>query len=408
MLSTIDVEAWCKDLLYGSTCELPAGIYQLDKASIRPGITIDARKATFIPKSADVKDRTVTLNGGDRWIGGRFDAGAFRLGDALAAKIAALPEGKEINDAVECPPVLYTASPDVSIERALFNGFERPIMAVNAHYLSIEKVGLTGFYAGKYDPTTKIDAKTKDFTRTSYGIYINGGRSGSIRDVKCLKSGGAVVLGSAGPGGMPQNWLIERVIGIDLGDNGVYLSSAERCEVQNCMLQNVAGVAVKLRGSDHLADRVTAIDCWQGVGIEGVGEVADAYGANGAASRVERCTFMDIGHIGVWSDLHRGLMPRDGSIERNHFLRCPASIVESPSTTSCAISLRGGRGFRIDNNIVEDCKGEVWLHLGQNVPTGESIDAWSIGRGNRILGGSNKVKIFNHVIDFFDDTGLYG
>jgi hypothetical protein len=380
-------------LPYGSTYELPPVDIGLDVAKFPPGITIDARQARFLPVSADVDKRTVTLSGGSRWIGGRFDAGKLALRDQLKAKIAALPEGTEIDDTVHCPPALYTEAANVTIEKASFSGFERPIMAVNANRFELLDTIINGIWDGAYNPETKIDPATKDFIRTTYGVHIGGGRNSRIERLTVNRAGGAVVVGSAGKAGLPSAWKITDVIGNLLGDNGVYLSSAQDCEVASCQFANVSGVAVKLRGTGHTADRITANACFQGVGIEGVGKIADDFGSNGSGHQVTRCTFRDLGHCGVWAGDHLGLFARDYTIANNLFIRAPFSLFGATSMTACPISLRGGQGARILGNTFENCAGDCWLHIGQWLAADAKMTGWTVDALNTVRGGSLDVRV---------------
>lgn len=406
MASTKDIAEWARNAGYGATVVVPEGLYAIETAIVEEGRTIDARRATFFVADPAVEGRTISLLDSVHWIGGDFVSTNIDLGAAYLEKVKAVPAGQEIDDAKHCPAVfLVNGDDNVWIERARFAGVERAVAAIKSQNLRLEKLRCQGFFSApaKVTKDWKLDPLIKDFTRTTYAIYVQGGDRGQIKDVDVNNAGGAVVLGSAGAG-LPDGWLIDRITGDHFGDNGIYLSSGRNCTIQNCDLEDSGGSMIKVRGYGHVVSRNILKNGLDGIGVEGIGKTADPYGANGAGCIVEKNVIDGMRTCGIWTAENGEFFPRDVQIVGNYLKGAPDGINPFGNMTKCALSLRGGEGFVIDRNTIEDCKGEVWLHLAQAIKT--ELKSYSIGR-NTIRGGSREVAIGTQRMPFVSGAGVF-
>jgi len=169
----------------------------------------------------------------------------------------------------------------LELERVQTHGSNVGIALVQALNSKLDWLTHTGHWSGKYPKLTEenvLDKVNKDLARSCYGLKVLGGADLEIFSHRCFDAGGAIVIGSNDGSsergyGLPRRITLTGCEGANLGDNGVYISSAEAATVDAAKYAELpCGNAVKARGSNHTLKNSTAVRCHAGFGLEPLGQ----------------------------------------------------------------------------------------------------------------------------------------
>lgn len=389
----------------GDVVQLPPGNYPVARAHTFPAVTdvtIDARGVRF--------DETEFIAGGSllamgwlgvTWLGGKI-SGVDSEDELLKKVRAARAAGRELTYA-ELGAGLVVAGVDTVIDGLATERKDRGIVLLKPDRVRVRHCEHSGHYSGiskffpaGHDQAGQLDPDIKDLVRLTYGVMIAGGLRTEVRDCWSDHAGGAVVAGSSldgTPYGLPRGLSITRVTGDLLGDNGIYLSSAQRGTVERCEFSRVTGgFAAKARGSLNTITRCTSLDSHAGFMLEGAGKDVDAMGANGYGSSIEQCRVIGARDFAIVIDEHQGNFPRHCRLSHNQVIDSlhapeffPKSLVER-----AAFFLRGGQYLTIDGNTVLDTAGDAWLVLGE---AQANITGTRVGADNQVHGNNQAIRV---------------
>lgn len=391
----------------GDTVRLPAGVYMLDAGHEFPAalanLWIDARGVTFIETLPIVGPSLVAASwSGVHWLGGALrgvdtEGQMLKRIEAAAGVLDANGKAKELASEAYGLGWRFDNPIDVTIEAMRIESKDRGVMATKGARMVVKDLRYAGHYSGvsKFNEAGQLRPEIKDLARLCYAVTFLGGEHHEVRGGWVENAGGAVVVGSSLDGqgyGLPRYCLIDGIRGQIIGDNGVYVSSAESCEIRGAVFTRVtSGHAAKMRGSLNRIYRSKAIDCHAGFLLEGIGKDVDELGANAFGSACERCEVVRSTDLGLSIDDNQGNFPRDFRFIDNIISESlwkpefrPPSLKER-----AAFQLDGGQGIVVEGNIVDHCAGDTWLILGNGTA---KVDGSRLGR-NTIRRMSQDVKV---------------
>lgn len=291
--------------------------------------------------------------------------------------------GATIVESSRLPEVIYLENAGDSIidglnllgKDTLTNFAQDPPISVNyffIHVLNSPRVNLSNIAAKNKRCLVRLNGSSDDSNVINWNLQGFGGNSNFITGVflsgplRCSVSNGSVTShGSAVLSGSPTfKTVISSIRGIDLADNGVYISTGDYSTVTDCYFENVAGSGIKLRGSFNKATSNTVVNCLVGITVTGTGNVPDQYGANGntivvANNVIHSCRGYPIGVTGI-----EGYFARDVVITGNNITN------SSTDGGGNALTITVVTGLVFSNNIVDNSKGTTNAVEIAGTPTG--------------------------------------
>lgn len=286
----------------------------------------------------------------------------------------------------------------LELERVQTHASNVGIALVQAQGAKLSWLTHTGHWTGKFPKLTEanvLDKVGKDLARTCYGLKIMGGADLEVMAHKCFDSGGAIVVGSndgSGGVGLPKRLELTGCEGARLGDNGIYISSAESSTVNAAKYTDVPyGHCAKARGSNHTIKNSFAERCHKGFAIEPLGQ------AHSVDCKIIGNTLTDVTTGPISTDewlvtevdpatkKERAKLGPDGQpliyrvnsaeIRGNTLHRCdvaprPERATEkAPVRETFCVHLSGGEKVTVSENVLNECGGVAWLrYAGDQQP----------------------------------------
>ena len=226
----------------------------------------------------------------------------------------------------------------------------------------------------------------KESARQSFMFNIIKGIYTKINNCHSKNCGGLLSAGSNSLGGgqgpsNPEGIVVDNCSALNSYDNGIYLSSANKCRISNTMVICDTGLphhidGIKARGAYIVFDNCYVEHVHHAFGFEGIGgnPTASDYwtsftdpGWSSQGCIITNCHAVDVGTIGIFldGDEDSGTHPRDALIANNYFYNCylgPSgryptgyiSVTESTLDRAAVISASDGYRVKIINNTIEN------------------------------------------------------
>lgn len=320
---TAAVQAALTAATVGSTVTLPTGTYAISSTLtiakrlnlVGPGTLVES--TILAPMLDIVAAGTGSLVTGLRFTGietsGTFPGDTTALDRAAIRVVAAddvRVDGVSIT-AKSCGVRFVSSSNRGTVQNSQFLGF------------------ITGALAG---------------SNNASAFSYSGGVDGRILNVTARNCGSGALVQMGG-----TRITIAGLHAVGLWDNGVYISSGDRCVVTGCTIDSVqaaTGSGIKTRGSGHVVSGNTINVSAVGISLTGNGVTPDAEGANGYGTIAIGNTIDTTSLIGVLIGIQDGLYPRDFIVSRN-------VLRNNTGTTTNAPIILSGNGHVVSGNIID-------------------------------------------------------
>ncbi len=252
-----------------------------------------------------------------------------------------------------------TTCDDATVRDIYGTNKRRLLTADTCRSLNVDGYSFNGFFQ-------EIESGIQSNANNAPCVTLKGCDDSTVSNGRVLNHGSACLVQTTA-----ERVAIRGIVGEDLHDNGVYISSGKDCTVTNCTFNDVGVDGIKTRGDgmticgNSLRDVGNDSGGGAGVAVEGLSSASDNDNANGSGATIIGNTIADSDH-GIRTGENNSKYLRDVVISGNTIHNC--SVTGQVGAINCKIN----QGITITNNIIRDFDGDYGIFVAAQFS--DSID----------------------------------